>query len=139
MAFQEDDYGYYEERLVRLMIEQGAIGKTYQLVIPWEFKLGKNAPSKPPLTFQEWDEKLDLLTASDSFQHIRRELEKLWSNGCFQRGVTSVELYRSVKESASSKMTIKPRHVKQAIYLLIQRGQVIVRRENERFMFYNCK
>ncbi|MBE8719834.1 hypothetical protein [Sphingobacterium pedocola] len=139
MEFDSKPYEGTEERLVRLTIEEESLWRCYRLTIPWEFKTEKGAPPVPSLYFEEWKKEGDILAESETLSHVRLELDKLFENNFFLIEQFPFELYTKIKKTELSHFCIMPRHIKQAVYLLIQQGKIVIRNKGGRYIFQQYK
>jgi len=136
MEFDKHEYETNEERMVRLIIEDKGLWKNYNISIPWEFAVGKKKPPKPSLTFEEWNGDEDIQMESDMLLHVRLELDKLLKLNFFKVRQPAIDIFERIKKTELYHHRIRPQHVKQGIYLLIQQAKIVVRSNGDRYCFH---
>lgn len=131
-----DKHETNEERMVRLIIEDKGLWKNYNISIPWEFAIGKKKPPRPSLVFEEWKIDDDIQIESDTLLHVRLELDKLLKLNFFKVRQAAIDIFERIKKTELYHHRIRPQHVKQGIYLLIQQAKIVVRSNGDRYCFH---
>lgn len=135
MEFDKNDYNINEERMVRLVIEDKGQWKNYNISIPWEFAVGNKKPPVSSLVFDEWNGDEDIQMESDMLLHVRLELEKLLKHKFFKIRQSPIDIFERIKKTELYHHRIRPQHVKQGIYLLIQHAKIVIRGDGDRYCF----
>ena len=135
MEFHKEERGLNEERLVRLSVEDNGGWNTYTISVPWEFASVQGAATKPAMHFEEWKGDVDIQLESDMLLHVRIELEKLMSINFFKVRQHAIDIFERIKKTELYHHRIRPVHIKQGIYLLIQQAKLVVRNDVDRYCF----
>ncbi|TYR38115.1 hypothetical protein FXV77_02200 [Sphingobacterium phlebotomi] len=136
MVFYKHPFEVPEERLVRLTVKEDKICRYYEISLPWEFDLKKASLSQPSLVLEEWKKDGNIQMESDMLLHVRLELEKLLKYNFFKVRQTPIDIFERIKKTELYHHRIRPQHVKQGIYLLIQQAKIVVRSNGDRYCFY---
>ncbi len=135
MEFYRERYEASTARIVRVKLVEDEVKWNYKIDIPWTFQRGEHYPVPPLLSLEEWKPEINVLMESDAMIHVRSRLEALLAGSGFEGGKSSWELFQKVRFNGSSKLIIYPRHLKNCLYQMIQKGKIVVRNVDDRYSF----
>jgi len=135
MVFYKHPYEVPEERIVRLTVQEDKICRYYDISIPWEFDMKKGLLSQFPLVLEERKRDEDIQMESDILLHVGLELEKLLKLNFFKVRQAAIDIFERIKKTELYHHRIRPQHVKQGIYFLIQHAKIVIKGDGDRYCF----
>src|SRR5690606_3859074 len=137
LDFDNDDFGTFEKRIIRIRRIESLTSINYLVTTPWRLK-GKSNATK----FKIREEKRSAMSSeeeADLLQHIGFILDKLSATGFFRCGRTGLEIYHEVEARIRWSPCLRPRYVKQVLYQQIGKGSLSLKASQGQLQFHEVQ
>ncbi len=133
LDFDNDDFGTFEKRIIRIRRTESLTSIDYLVTTPWRLN-GKNEATK----FKIREEKGCIMSSeeeADLLQQVNFILDKLSTVGFFRCGRSGLEIYHEMEARIRWSPFLRPRYVKQVLYQQMSIGRLSLKASHGQLRF----
>ena len=133
LSFDDDDFGIFEKRIIRIRRTESLTSIDYLVATPWRLH-GKSKATK----FKIREEKDVIMSEEEEaglLQQIGFILDKLLATGFFRCGRTGLEIYHEVEARIRWSPCLRPLYVKQVLYQQINARNLSLKTHHNQLHF----
>ncbi|WP_257670672.1 hypothetical protein [Parapedobacter tibetensis] len=130
LELNEDDFGLFEKRIVRVRRVEEPKQICFAITIPWTIKKGQKS-----IKFHEQKRRINIAEMAEIRLRIQQTLDRLFKLGYFRCGRTALDIYRTAEERCRFSPILRPLYVKEGLYRLINAGSLTLKMKNDYLRF----